>query len=77
MAKRQSQEARTLEYFTLAPLNEALLLLGLVKDTVRRRQIEQVAGAPAAKKQVVRRKRKANAASTDVAVVPGSSFATT
>ena len=37
MAKRRSEEAKVLDYFTSAPQEKAELMLGLVKDVVRRR----------------------------------------
>jgi len=37
MAKRRSEEARVLAYFTEAPVEKAELMLGLVKEAVRKR----------------------------------------
>ena len=37
MAKRRSEEAKVLDYFTSAPIEKAELMLGLVRDVVKRR----------------------------------------
>jgi len=37
MAKRRSEEARVLAYFTEAPVEKAELMLGLVREAVRKR----------------------------------------
>ena len=37
MAKRRSDEARMIEYFTSAPVEKVELMLGLLKDVLRRR----------------------------------------
>ena len=37
MAKRRSEEARVLAYFTDAPVEKAELMLGLVREAVRKR----------------------------------------
>ena len=43
MAKRRSEEARVLAYFTEAPVEKAELMLGLVRDVMRKRTPKPVA----------------------------------
>lgn len=57
MAKRRSEEARILTYFESAPEASVVLMLGLVKEAVRKRT---QAGVPVAKRSHTKAQRKAN-----------------
>ncbi len=63
MSKRRSEEARVLAYFQESPAEKAELMLGLVRDVVRRRvapiRVTKVTAAPR------QRSRKGNAATVD------------
>ncbi len=70
MAKRRSDEARVLAYFTSAPLEKAELMLGLVRDQVKQRTQK------AAPQQATRRpaKRKARGAEQTKAANASTGF---
>ncbi len=63
MSKRRSEEARVLAYFQESPVEKVELMLGLVRDVVKRRtapaRVAKVTARPA------KRSRKGNAATVD------------
>jgi hypothetical protein len=66
MSVKRSPAARVIEFFTQAPVGEADLVFGLVRDIVRKRQAsEAVSGVP---KVIVHKRRqrvKVNAKAND------------
>jgi hypothetical protein len=59
MAKRRSDEARVLDYFTSAPTEKAELMLGLVRDVVKRRTAPAKVVRSVAKPRMTRAKKLA------------------
>ena len=61
MSKRQSQESRIITYFETAPIASVQIVLGIVKEKVRMRQLADVGVHVVPAKRKVARKRKPDA----------------
>ena len=61
MSKRQSAESRIITYFEQAPLASVAIVLGIVKEKVRMRQLVDAGVTTVPAKRKVTRKRKLDA----------------
>lgn len=73
MSSKRSPAARILEFFTTQPIGEADLVLGLVKEAVRKRKLSEAPGIQVARRTRTR-KAKVNARQTplDATTLPSS-----
>lgn len=59
MSSKRSPAARVLEFFTIAPIGEADLVLGLVREVVKKRKVTSGGSVAGTVPVVKRRTRKA------------------
>ena len=76
MSKRSSVESKIITYFEQAPLASVALVLGIVKEKVRMRQLADVGVVTVPRKQRSKRKSKGNSVATGEQVAfPGATGA--
>jgi DUF1365 family protein len=77
MSKRQSAESKIITWFESAPMASVGIVLGIVKEKVRMRQLADVGVVTVPHKPRAKAKRKTNAAPAGEQVAfPGTSGAT-